>query len=102
MKHFIFASRKEGVYTMREIILTTAQNKAIELQEKIKRFTKEQPSDMGIADPSYKSYLAQCAQLYELDKQLTALHNLDLEPEDFENQLTEIEKEVNRLTFANV
>ena len=77
--------------------------KTIEIFEKIKAYTFLSPSNQGTVDPSYKSYLSRCSQLFQLDKQLSVLpyvYDFD-DPEQFElieEELLRIEQEVDRLT----
>ena len=77
--------------------------KYIDIVEKIKAFTFKSPSNSGIADPGYKSYLAKCGKLFELDMQLHDLcYTYDFDDPDhfaeIEEELLEIEKEVDKFT----
>lgn len=69
-------------------------NKWLEIQERIKAFTQQIPSNNGVGDPAYKSYLANCAKLYEIDIKLNDICNLDLEDKEFTEELLKLEKEV--------
>ena len=76
--------------------------KYLEIIEKIKGFTFKSPSNRGIADPSYKSYLAKCSRLFSLDMQLNDLCNTyDFDDPDhfkeIEEVLFEIAQEVDKL-----
>lgn len=88
---------------MTQVILTPSNKKALEIYEKIKSFTFRTPSNKGVADPSYKSYLAICARLFQLDCELHDLFYTyddtdDAEAiEELEHRLLEIEQEVDEL-----
>lgn len=71
--------------------------KFCEIRQRIKAFTKREPSDESLVDPSYKIYLAKCAKLYELDNELTDSVNLDLEPEELNKMLHKIESLVDEI-----
>lgn len=73
-------------------------NKILTIQQKIKDYTKEKPSDRGVADPAYKVYLANCSRLLELDVQLNALQNMEYADTVMDSMLSEIEQEVNTIT----
>jgi len=82
---------------MNDIVLTANEEKVLEIQERIKQFTQEKPSNRGMADPSYKCYLAQCSKLYSLDSELNDLCNAEMPAEEMSERLSEIEQEVNKL-----
>lgn len=73
-------------------------NQIFTIQQKIKDYTKEKPSDRGIADPAYKVYLANCSRLLELDVQLNSLQNMEYADTVMVELLESIEKEVNAIT----
>ena len=82
---------------MKDIVLSANEERMLNIQKKIKQFTQEKPSNRGMADPSYKSYLAQCSKLYNLDSELNDLYNSDLPAEEISERVSEMEQEVNRL-----
>ena len=82
---------------------SSLSQKYIDIVEKIKAFTFKSPSNCGIADPSYKCYLAKCGELFKLDLRLHDLcYTYDFDnPNHFaeiEEELLEIEQEVDKLT----
>ena len=88
---------------MSSYIPSPLSQKYIDIVEKIKAYTFQTPSNRGIADPSYKSYLARCSILFKLDMRLNDLCNTYdfYDPDDqasIEEALLEIEQEVDKLT----
>lgn len=76
------------------ICMSNHEKRVLSIQEKIRQFTQLNPSYKGVADPSYKIYLAQCSTLHKLDTMISDFVNADLEPAEFEEALSEIESQV--------
>lgn len=73
-------------------------NKINQIRQKIKDFTKQQPTDLGELDFSYRIYLAKCAKLLEQDLRLVNIENLGLFDEETEILIDEIKIKVEEYT----
>lgn len=84
---------------MMEKELFNPEQKVLDIAQKIKTFTFLAPTDRGVADPSYKRYLATCSRLLELDISLNSLQNDDeIEYDEWIESLLDIEREVDECT----
>lgn len=69
-----------------------------EIKEKIKEFTKKQPTFNGVADPDYQVYLAECARLSEITTELSQLQYREL-PSSVQNAIINgLKNEVDKIT----
>lgn len=76
--------------------------KILDIREKIKAFTKVQPSMESILDMDYQTYLAQCEKLLKFDVKMNSLLNLEFEPEDTREILSFIENEVTEIVSTRL
>ena len=74
------------------------ENIILEIQERIKDFTKKQPSFNGAVDPDYQVYLAECARLSEIDTDLCMLMYKELPESVLKTTIDNYKEEVLKIT----